>query len=218
MFGKRDCKNCGEKVGKNYRFCPHCGNHANKKSKKENLGMLGENDFEQEFGNISNSFFGGMGGKMMGKMFESAMKILEKEMQKEMKKNSRQQPKTNFQIFINGEKVNLDSGHSLNRKIERPVKEITMEKLPRGNLKGFSTLRKKEPKTEIRRFSDRVIYEVYMPGVKSLKDVSVMNFENHIEIKATSKDKAYIKRIPIALPITNYEFSKGKLVLELECD
>ena len=42
-----------------------------------------------------------------------------------------------------------------------------------------------------------------------------MKLENSIEIKALAKNKAYVKRIPINLPIINYDFSKEKLVLEL---
>ena len=34
MFGKKECKSCGEKVSSGSKFCPHCGNPMNKSSKK----------------------------------------------------------------------------------------------------------------------------------------------------------------------------------------
>ena len=55
-----------------------------------------------------------------------------------------------------------------------------------------------------------------MPGVKSIKDVSVIQLENSIEIKALAKNKVFYKIIPINLPIKNYNFAKQKLVLELD--
>jgi len=39
--------------------------------------------------------------------------------------------------------------------------------------------------------------------------------ENSIEIKAFSKDKAYFKFLPIALPLLGYKLLKEKLILEL---
>jgi len=89
-------------------------------------------------------------------------------------------------------------------------------KLPQSNSSKFAGLPKKEPETNIRRLSNKVIYEVNLPGVKSVKDVSIAQFENSIEIKALAKDKVFSKIIPINLPIRNYNLSKGKLTLELD--
>ena len=210
MFGKRKCKSCGEKMSEKYTFCPHCGNSSIKKS-KEDFGMLGKNDLANDLTNFSNSIFGGIGSKIIGKMFENAMKIIEKEMKKEMKKNGQDEnPKTNFQLFINGEKIN-NLENSNNGKIKQK-KEIAQ--FPRNILKSFSSLPQKDPKTNIRRFSDKVVYEINLPGVKSLKDISIIKLESNVEVKAISKNKAYQKMIPINYPITDYNLSKGKLVLE----
>tara|TARA_Y100000310_G_scaffold322704_1_gene382044 strand:+ start:4078 stop:4740 length:663 start_codon:yes stop_codon:yes gene_type:complete len=212
MFGKKGCNNCGEKISSKYKFCPNCGNFTNKKFKKNDSGMLGEDDLVNEFKNFSNSIFGGMGGKMIGKMIENTMKMLEKEMQKEIKRKNFQ-PKVDYRLFIDGKKINFDDDHG--KKIKNEKKEILSSELPQGNWKKFSELPKKEPNTNVRRFSDKVIYEIYMPGVKSEKDLSIIKLENNIEIKGVSKDKAYKKLIPMNFPITDYNLSKGKLVLEL---
>ena len=215
MFKKKECKSCGVKISSKYKFCPNCGNFTSKKFKKNNSGMLGENDFDNEFKNVSSPLFTGIGGKMMGKMLENAMKMLENEMQKEMKgKNF--EPRMDHKLFIDGKKINLDHNHPKKRSEEK--KEIPSSELPQGNWKKFSELPKKEPNTNVRRFSDKVIYEINMPGVKSEKDLSIIKLENNIEIKAVSKNKAYKKLIPMNFPITNYNLSNGKLVLELGID
>lgn len=218
MFKKKACKKCGEGIIGKYMFCPSCGNSLSKKTKKEDLGILGENDFINEFENFQNNLFGGSGGRLIGKMFESVMRMLEREMAKEAKKNNHdiKSPKTNFQLFINGKRINdLESNDPVQEKIRKHRKEVSQINLPQNNLKKFSDLEKKEPKTDVRRFSDKVIYEINIPGVKSLKDISIIKLENTIEIKAISKDKAYNKLIPINFPIIDYNFSKGKLILEL---
>ena len=86
--------------------------------------------------------------------------------------------------------------------------------LPEANLKKFASLPKQEPETQVRRFSDKIIYEVNMPGIKSEKDISVVKLENSIEVKAAGNNVAYKKIIPINLPITDYKVSNEKLTLE----
>ena len=220
MFGKKECKKCGEKIVKKYLFCPNCGNLLNKKKVGEDFGMLGKDDFMNEFEDFQSSIFGGTGKKVLGKMLESTMKMLEKEMKKEMKRKNHKHtkhPKTNFQLFINGERIdNFQTNKHPQQKIKKQKKELASNNLPRNPLKKFSKLPKNEPKTNVRRFSDKVIYEINIPGVKSIKDISITKLEDNIEIKAIAKDKAYNKLIPINFPITDYNFSRGKLVLELD--
>jgi len=221
MFGKKSCKRCKEKVSEKYVFCPHCGSLINKNVRKQDLGMLGEEDFGNEFEEFQESIFGGVGGKMIGKMFEKAVKMLEKEIEKERKnQNSMGDPKTNFQLFINGKRVDGLNGKSQgnqNSGKSKKLKKIPMDlNLPKNELEGFSALPKGEPKTNVRRLSDKVIYEINIPGVKSLKDVSMTRLENNLEIRARTKNKAYSKMIPVNFPIIDYNFSKGKLLIEMD--
>jgi HSP20 family molecular chaperone IbpA len=206
MFG-----GCGESIGSRYNFCPYCGDEIFRKQKKEDYGILGEDDALDEFSNLHNSLFKGMNVGIMGKMLENAMKVLEKEMRKEMgKKNSGME--RNYELFINGKRINLN----LTPQKDSGRKKIFKgPNLPKGELRDFPALSKKEPKTDVRRFSDKVVYEMDMPGVKSERDISISNLENSIEIKAVAKNIAYKKVIPIGFPITSYNFSKGRLVLEL---
>jgi len=207
---KKKCKKCGEKVNFRSKFCSNCGTPL-KKVNSEDWGMLGKNDIEEQ--NPSpNSLLDGFTGNMFNKMLGSAMKMLEQEMKREISKENIQ-PKTNVRLMINGKEIDLKN---VNQKKEVEKREKILEDFPKKSLKKFSELPRKEPKTSVKRLSNTVIYEINLPGVKSLADLSIVKLENSIEIKAVAKDKAYFKLIPVNLSILDYELEKGKLILELE--
>jgi len=215
MFNKKECQKCGKKIDKKYDFCPYCGKHLNESP--ENWGMLGKND-SPDFFPFQNSLLRGIGGGILNKMLGSAMKMLEKEMQREVQKERQNlnQPKTNFQLFINGKRINLKENPKVKRKNPQRKKINFLPSFSESKSKNTSKLPRKEPKTNIRRFSDKIVYEIEMPGVKSIKDISIVKLENSIEIKSFTKNKSYFKSIPISLPIIDYELSNEKLILELE--
>lgn len=218
MLKKKECKKCGMKVNGKYEFCPYCGNLLIENFKEEDWGMLGKNDFFEEQKQFANPF---SGKGILGKMLGSAIKMFEKELQKEMR-TSNFQPKTNFKLIINGKEVDPKNIKVSRQIIEKPIvkkskKQIKMpSNFSKENLKKFSSLPREEPLTNIRRLSNKVIYEIDLPGIKSTKDISIIKFESSIEIKAIAKNKAYFKLITINLPIINYNLSEEKLVLELE--
>jgi len=219
MFNRKKCKKCGEKLNKGFDYCPSCGF---KIGGQEDWGILGKNDFVPEQDPFSQLFSGGLGGKMFNKMLSGAMRMIEKEMQKNMKevKTSKKQIplKTNFELYVNGKRISPEN-IKITRKI--PMQEKPkIEKIPKAiwdkdTIKKFSDLPKKEPKTNVRRLSNKVIYELEVPGVKEVKDISIIKLENSIEIKAISEKHAYKKLIAIDLPISHYSFEEGKLILEL---
>jgi len=79
----------------------------------------------------------------------------------------------------------------------------------------ISRLPRREPETRVRRLTDKIIYEISLPGVRSLNNVSVNKLENSMEIKAITKDTAYFKLIPVGLPLKKYSLKDEKLILEL---
>lgn len=213
MFNKKKCPKCGEGIKEKFGFCPSCGN---KLDEGNNWGMIGQNDVPQNTESLSNLPFG---GGILNKMIGSAMKMMEQEMQKNMSQPKNFKPKTNLQLYVNGKKINL--GNNLQQPIKKaPTKKSTKKliSLPfsKENLKKFSNLPREELKTKIRRLSDKIIYEIEMPEVKSIKDISISQLESSIEIKAIGKTKSYFKTIQIGLPIINYNFSTKKLILELD--
>jgi HSP20 family molecular chaperone IbpA len=232
MFKNKYCKNCKEKIKSKDKFCPNCGFNLNQKTKEEGYGILGKNDFQEEnlkLNQISNAMFSGFGGKIMGKMLNNAMKMLEKEMEKGLnepnKKNlqNREPPMTNFELFINGKRVNPENiritkqpmnFQQKSSKIKNPENQNIF--FSKENTKKYSEYEKEEPKTNLKRIEDKVIYEISIPGVNSIKDISIVKLENSIEVKAISKNKAYVKRIPLTLNISGYNLFEGKLILELK--
>lgn len=216
MFDKKICKNCKEKISGKFDFCPHCGAY-NGNNKNEDYGMLGKKDTQDPFEEMGKGLFGGMSGKMLNKMLGSAMKMLEKEMQKNMQNQTRINPQTNFELYINGKKINPQNIKVTKKEIPKNIitKKVSTPQFDEETQKRFSQLEKAEPQTNIRRLSNKVVYEIDVPGVESIKDVSVLKLENSLEIRAITKDKAYKKIISIDLPLKKYKLEKDKLILEL---
>lgn len=213
MFKKKICKNCNKKISDKFSFCPNCGRSINEN--KENYGMLGRNDnLNDPFEELSKNMFGGISGKMFNKMLGGAMKMLEKEMQKSMKPENM---KTNFELYINGKKIPAENIKITKKPISvKPEKKQTHQNIfSEENLKKFSSLPKKEPSANVRRLSDKVVYEIEVPGVKSIQDILINKLENSIEIKAIAKNTAYKKILQVDLPLKRYKLDKEKLVLEL---
>jgi hypothetical protein len=223
MFNKKKCNKCGNKLNDKYSFCPHCGNSQENSKDEETWGLLGKNDVVKETAPFSDPFFGGIGGGMLGKVLGNTLKMLEKEMQKEMKgmDSMNSPPKTNFELIINGKRIDPRNikvtRYAPNQKIENKatIKKV-LPSFSEENVKISKKLKKQEPKTNLRRLSNRVVYELEIPEVKSINDVSIIQLENSIEIKAIGKNKLYSKIIPINLPIVDYSLDNEKLVLELE--
>lgn len=224
MFNKKSCKNCGEKINSKSNFCSACGYPLNNKTKDSDYGMLGRNDSPEsnEIDALSNSLFGGFGGKLFGKMVNSTMKMLEKEMEKNIREsrgqNSFNNPNPNFELYINGKRVN--PANIKVSKVPKVVKKSVHKNsanlfFSKNKKDDFMALEKVSPKTNLKRLSDRVIYEVSLPGVKSLDNVSIVKLESSIEIKAVSRSQAYEKIIPVGMNLDNYYLDNETLVLEM---
>ena len=165
----------------------------------------------------------------MNAIFNSVMKNLTKDLNEQLSKNAfSAEEKQSNNIKKNGLSISISTfgdgppkikvtqmGENPAKRPEKNKEKIKQTPFTKENIKKFAELKKEEPKTNIRRLSNGVVYELEMPGVKNIEDISIIKLENSIEIKAVSKDKAYTKLIPINLPIKNYNLSEGKLVLEL---
>ncbi len=228
MFEKKKCPNCKEKVKESYDFCPHCGFNVSKGSKKEDWGMLGKNDkpsiddfmLPPGFGAIFNHL-----AKNLTKELSAQMKELDNELKKESKKNKTQKKGSGISISISTSankppeiKVSSFGETPKNPRKQEKQTELQIKNLSGEGIKRFSSLPREEPKTNIRRLSNKVVYEIEMPGVENQKDISISKLENSIEIKGVSESKSYFKLIPISLPITSYKLNKGKLILELDSE
>jgi len=193
-------------VKDSYDFCPYCGNALNDNFEND-WGILGRDD-NPNFVRNSNPF----GNDMISKMLGGAVRMLQKEMQKGMG-NENFQPNSNFKLMINGKEVNLNNSQNKKQFVKRNNIKIPSS-FSAENLKKFSSLPRVEPVANMKRFADKVIYEIELEGVKSMEGVIIIRLESSIEIKAVAKDKSYSKIIPVNFPIIGCDLSDGKLILE----
>jgi HSP20 family molecular chaperone IbpA/RNA polymerase subunit RPABC4/transcription elongation factor Spt4 len=212
MLNRKKCVNCNKKIKTSFDFCPHCGT---RNIAFEDYGMLGLEDNQNKHQPLAVPQKQTMLDAIIGKIMESTMNAIEKEMQKDLKEMTKNAPKQNFQLMINGQKVDPATLGIVEKKQIQPVKTVS-KLLNDQQRKKLNSLPEKEPKTSVRRLSNKVLYELEIPGVDSIDDVSINQLENSIEIKALSLKKAYKKLIPVSLPIKHYFLEKGKLTLELE--
>src|SRR3989338_10844011 len=219
MFNRKRCKRCDGKISKDYNFCPYCRTPLEDGFDDDNWGFLGRNDSLEGmnvplvFNHLFNSLI---------KNLNNQFKELEIQTRSQQKKPEIKKGGISISISTSGNRPPEIKVTSFGNVPEFKQKEKRMEektkvlKLPLSDSKKFSGMPKKEPETNIRRLSNKVVYEINMPGVKSIEDISIIQLENSIEIKAFAKDKVFHKIIPINLPISDYNLSKGKLVLELD--
>lgn len=147
----------------------------------------------------------------------------EKELQQNMRvqnsaKNNENIPRTKFRLMINGKEVNLNDGTLIkkNPPKKEPLKKDNFNEFTEEQNERFSKLKKIMPESHLKRIDDKIIYEIELPGVDSLKDTSIIQLEDGIEIRALSEKKAYLKRVPLNLSILNYYLSKNLLILEFK--
>ena len=221
MFGKKKCDSCGEKIEDKYNFCPYCRTEVNQIGSDEDWGLLGKSDAID-----ANEIRMPMG---LNALFNSLVKSLNSQM-KELEQEGTSQKDKKTQKKSRGISISISTSNSRQPEIKvrsfgnmpeltEKQKETKKQKpiqLPTTSAGKFTGLPKKEPETGIRRLSNRVIYEIKLPGVKSTKDISIAQLENSIEIKALADKKVFYKVIPISLSIRKYDLSDGTLVLELD--
>lgn len=221
MFKKNICRRCKKKVDEKYSFCPYCGYKNESDSNEDDWGMLGKDDFMSQVDEMKlplgfNTLFNSL-MKNLSKEFEGQLNTNYFGDDKKPKKTQKGGVSISISTFGNGQpRIKVTPlGNKQNLKPEKINEKFKQTVFTKENIKKFANLKKEEPKTEIRRLSSKVIYEIELPGVKSMEDISILKLESGIEIKAISKNKAYVKTIPINLPIEAYNLSEEKLTLEL---
>ena len=215
IFKKEKCPKCSRKIEEKYSFCPYCG--YKQPSSKEEYGLLGKEDSSSPdfvpLGLLDKAISALMGNLLKDVNF-SSQEFAPEKMQNAEKKNKKNGISISISTSLDGQpkiKVSpMESSSNLKDKENFKNKFLT-----KPQIEKFSKLKKEEPKTEVRRFSDSMVYEIKLPGVTSLEGISIIKLENSIEIKAVTEEKAYLKLIPLNLQIKNYDFVEGKLVLEL---
>mgnify|MGYP001597374344 CR=1 FL=1 len=215
MFGQR-CLNCDEKISKKFQYCPHCGVNVESGDRVSNdygfLGKSDEMDMKLPFG------FNALMKPLM-KELTKQMRDLDKEIQKEehVFNKDKKNMANSFSIHIGfpGQKpIKISSSNGLNTQVAKKVSS-NLPKISQDKLDSVKSFPREEPETNVRRFSDRVVYELDVPGVSSIGEINISKLEDSIEIKAIGKEVVYVKNIDVALPLIRYGFKNDLIVLEL---
>ena len=212
MFSRPKCKRCNEKISKKYVFCPHCGF-----SQKDEMG---DQFFEPIF--------------KLGFPFNKLFKELESQIERQFQDMDAQMGEESMENpFAHGISINIDTtngqptirinntkdkGKGNAKGSEKNLKtndNPIIKKMAENMAEQFSKLPKEEPSTKVRRFNNKLVYEINLPGVSDDK-MSITKLENSIEIKAFSDNKAFFKLIPLSLPVIGSELKEGVLNLELK--
>ena len=215
MFGEK-CFKCNERVKKKHNFCPYCGTNLNQSEESEDYGFLGkmdDSDFKLPFGF-------NMLMKPLVKELTKQMMELDKELKKQPKESNQSNNMNSgkrFTIHIGvpgSQPMKINTGNNNSQVVAKPM-HLDLPKISGANLNKAKDFPRKEPTTNVRRLSDRVIYEVEIPGVDSADKVNLSVLEEGLEIKAIGEKVVYIKFIDILLPLKRYELRKDLLIVEL---
>ncbi len=198
---KRKCPACASKIDRKFNFCPYCGVSFKAKRERENFGMLGRGDIDEIQDEVKLPFG-------MNKIVGSLVKQLEKQMNELNGENG----------VPRGIKIRVARNNPQgNQVVQRsPVKKIDVVEVSNEENRRRMGLPKVEVESKVRRLADRIVYEIETPGVKAKTDVVVTELASGLEIKAYSKDKCYVKFIPLKVEIIEYYVEKEKVFLEIE--
>ena len=197
------CPGCAKKIERKFNFGPYCGLSFKKQKEGEDFGMIGRDDFAQDF----------MQGSELKMPFglDKVMSSLVKQLEKQMSNNNNNSP------MPRGFKIQISTGKPQVQKVhpQKPAQIQQFQVSPEESEK-----RQKLPKipaeSRVRRLADRIIYEIPVPGVNSKKDVVITKLAEGLEIKAYSNNRCYVKSIPLKVEIIGYSLKDDILFVEFK--
>ena len=214
MFSSKKCQRCEGKLKEEYSFCPYCKlDLRNPESDMRDFGMLGKNDSV-----LGAPLLGGGGADMnnsvMGAIFNNVMKMMESQLKNlDVEKMDFGDSKPEISMLPNGIQIKIGPHMHKHKAPEVKPRIISddqrerMTKLPRG-----------QAKAQVRRLSDKVIYELATPGVDKVDDIFVSKVESGYEVKAVGNKKVYFNSLQINLPLRKYSIKEDCLTLEFGLD
>ncbi|MFQ6136559.1 MAG: zinc ribbon domain-containing protein [Candidatus Hydrothermarchaeales archaeon] len=218
------CRNCGNEVDEDWKFCPHCGIDLHEKRALSRTGFL-------EFPNIEGLFDDVVKGiEEMSSLFGRREFRRDFEKERHMFKDFFDLPQG-----IGGISVRISSTDDKEPKFdiktfgnlsghENEIKEWFGIPVEGGEeIEEPKIIRKppkvtEEPETKMRRIGGKLEVKVKVPGVKSEDDIDVRKLEESIEIRAYAGDKAYFTlfSVPPRARILSKKLENEELTLEVE--
>lgn len=202
-----NCPRCGRKIKRDWGFCSNCGYR---------LGLKRVfNPFKNMFDRVFKEF------EEIDDLFSKDIEVFDATPLFERGRG--------FSITINQggrePRINVRTFGGVNKKrIEKELEKKYGARPKRIIEAGPIIQRKKrvidkvmeEPKTHIKRLSDKLVVEMDLPNVKSENDVEVEELSESIEVKAFGEDRAYFKIIkkPRKFRLMGKQMKGDKLILE----
>ena len=212
MFSSERCKRCEFKLKDEFSFCPACGlDLRNPEADMRDFGMLGKND--SVFG-APLLGGGGMGisDSAFGAIFNNVMKMMESQIRNmDVENMDLGDAKPEITRLPNGIQIRI--GPHMRGK-PQPKKERQPRVISEEQRARMIKLPRSEAKTDVRRFSDRVVYELSAPGVEHIDDVFASKLESGYEVKAIGNKKVYVNSLQVALPLKKYSVKDNMLTFE----
>ncbi|MBT3642899.1 hypothetical protein HN604_00545 [archaeon] len=202
MF-KVTCPACDEKVKKSFDFCPHCGIMLQEKEGREDLGLLGNQDSGKNIVEELKLPFG------MNKIVNSLVKQLERQMNEGNMNGANGIPK-GFKIQVSTKNPNQQP------QIQAPQVAVPVQRITAEEAQRRMTLERIEAGSVVKRLGDVIVYEIEAPGVASKNDVVVTKLASGIEVKVYSKDKCFVKFIPLSVEVVRYTVKEDKVFVEVK--
>ncbi|MGV8142696.1 MAG: hypothetical protein ACP5NS_03610 [Candidatus Pacearchaeota archaeon] len=213
MFGSKKCERCTGKLKDEFSFCPFCGlDLRNPTTEARDFGMLGKND----------SVFGApmLGGGATGlpgdfsNIFAQVMKMMEGQIKNMNPENlDFGDSKPEVRRLPNGFQIKIGPAmQQHNHKQKAP--EVKPRVISEEQRARMVKLPRAEAKTQVRRLSDKVIYELVTPGVETTDDIFVSKVESGYEVKAVGNKKVYLNSLQIDLPIKKYSVKDNRVTIE----
>lgn len=220
FFGKKSrdttrCDNCSSKLDKRFSFCPYCGNSLfDEEDEMEEFGMLGRTDADRELPAENLRGFG-ITDKLINSVMNSLIKNLNREISKTDEFNAF--GRTEIKTLPNGIKIKLGVPPQSPNKLKK--RKTIYEKAPSDEqLEKMASLPRAAAKTTIKRFSDKMIYELNASGVQSVEDIFVSKLESGYEIKAIGEKKVYVNTLPISLPLQKFSIESNRIIFEFKTE
>ena len=211
---KEKCSNCGSSLAEINNFCPYCGNKfVDAKKEASDFGLLGRDDFsDPETNQLQPSGFG-ITDKIFQSLMNSMMKTLDKQIKGDIK-NTDNFTDAEIKGLPNGIKIKISGPIFARPQQVQKQQRAPPRQIAEQQIKRMSSLPKEKAKTQVKRFGNKVVYELTTPGVVSVDDIFVSKLETGWEIKAIGDKKVYVNNVPINLPIKRYSITKDKLFFE----
>ncbi len=210
MFGSKKCQRCEGKLKEEYSFCPYCKlDLRNPEADMKDYGMLGKNDSVLGAPLLGGGGVG-MSDSIVNSIFNNVMKMMENQLKNlDGGKIDFGDAKPEISMLPNGIQIRI--GPHIHKHKHQEVKPRVISEDQRARM---TKLPRSQAKAEIRRLSDKIIYELATPGVENVDDIFVSKVESGYEVKAVGNKKVYFNSLQINLPLKKYFVKENCLTLE----